>query len=97
MLTGRLDLSLPVRLPGGEAGVAFSCPLDEACCIADVIRGHDREAGERPTRCWARVGGAWRQVHSLAVLAVKGPGDKGWVPNPAIFRLVHRAEPRRVF
>jgi len=67
----RFDLS---RLD--EGGVAFSCPLLDAACLCDVIRCHDRKAGDYPTRVYI-FRKAWSRLPSHAVLTrVRENGDK---------------------
>ncbi len=71
--------------------MALSCSsLIEACLLLDVVRGHDREARDPPTRCWAFRGGEWVRVASNVPLAVEREGR--WVPNPAVFRVAPAVE-----
>ncbi len=54
MLGGKLVLE-PIRVDpqrGDEVGVEFSCDLLTAAALCDVIRSHDRELGDRPTRVY---------------------------------------------
>lgn len=83
-----------------EAAVELTCALATAAAAADVLRDHDRAAGERPTRTWVRTPrGTWVQVPAHVMLSVIAGGRP--VPNPEVFRPEVRATdlvapPRRV-
>lgn len=55
-----------------ETAVAFGCPLEEAAATLDIIRDHDRRAGDHPTRAYLRrrAGGAWERMPANAVFSV---------------------------
>ena len=46
-----LDKACVVKAEGCAA-VEFSCPLLQAAAVIDHLRGHDRAAGDAPTRAW---------------------------------------------
>ena len=56
----------PKRLD--EAAVAFSCSLVSAACIADVLRDHDRRAGDFPCRVYVKRKKAWVKLPHGAIL-----------------------------
>ncbi len=74
-----LDLKHPLRMDfdrkegEDEVGVAFSCDLLKAATICDLLRSHDREAGDRPIRLYL-FRKVWSRVPSGTVLTVLEDG-----------------------
>jgi len=67
LLSGKLELdrSKVIRVDKDrmdETGVVFSCKLLDAACICDILRDHDRKAGEYPTRVYVRKKGCAKFV-----------------------------------
>lgn len=62
-----------------ETGLAFACPLLQAAAICDLIRDHDRKAGDTPTRVYLRRVRAWEKVSAEVSLM---QGDR---LNPKVF------------
>lgn len=65
-----------------EAAVAFSCGLVVAASVCDIIRAHDRKAGDPPTRCYV-FRKVWSRVPSHVLLSVLSDGKT--ILNPALF------------
>jgi hypothetical protein len=87
MLAGKVDCETPVRTNGrtlDDGAVVMTCDLLTAACIADVIRAHDRKAGDYPCRCYLRRRDAWQRLPNDALLTVV-EGERV-VLNPALFR-----------
>ena len=85
----------PSRLD--EGAVEFACPLLQAACVMDVLRAHDREAGDHPTRTYLRRAEAWVKLPAAALLTIINNG-KAWL-NPELFPLTAiptGPKPRRV-
>ena len=66
-----------------ECALEFSCDLLAAAMLCDVLRSHDREAGDSPIRLYLRKSEAWTRVPEGAVLTMKIAGR--YQLNPAIF------------
>lgn len=89
LLGGKLDGS-PTRTDkyrADEAAVMLTCDLLTAAIACDVIREHDREAGDPVTRVYLRRVEAWRRLPADAVLTVvEREGDRqSVVLNPDVF------------
>jgi hypothetical protein len=97
-LTEKIDRT-PIRFDPSrmdEGGVAFSCSLLDAACLCDVIRSHDRRAGDFPTRVYV-FRKAWSKLPSHAVLT-RVREDGKCVLNPEWFgerEIVVSAPPER--
>jgi hypothetical protein len=86
LLAGKLDLTRVIRINPDrpdETAVAFTCDLLTAACICDVIRTHDRAAGDHPCRVYLRRSKAWERLPGAAVLSVLDDGKA--VLNPDLF------------
>lgn len=84
-LAGRLEVVRWLRLGEGEGAVQFTCDLLTAATICDILRSHDRECGDEPTRVYVNRGGdAWTRVPGATVLTAVGP-DGAVTLNPATF------------
>lgn len=88
LLLDKLDLSTPIRTDPerlDEAAVAFNCDLLSAACIIDVLRSHDRKAGDYPTRAYLRRASAWNKLPGHAVLTEVVDGkprlNPDWFPQ----------------
>jgi hypothetical protein len=93
LLAGKVDVSRvyttdPRR--GDERAVEFTCPLLDAACICDVLREHDRRAGDDPTRVYLRREKVWEKLPAESLLSVVEDGE--CVLNPKLFRPVVRSE-----
>jgi len=66
-----------------ETAVAFSCDALAAACLLDVIRQHDRSAGDRPCRAYANRGRGWTKLPADAVLTEARDGKLRL--NPSLF------------
>lgn len=68
-----------------ETAVAFTCDLITAATICEIIRNHDRKAGDYPTRVYVRraAGGKWEKLPNDALLTLVA-GEKV-VLNPRWF------------
>lgn len=86
LLGGKLDLKGGAiwvdRSRPDETAVAFACSLETAGAICDVIRSHDREAGDYPTRVYV-FRRSWTKLPTDAVLTVMADGK--CLTNPAVF------------
>lgn len=97
MLKGRVDLGRVVdmrfdRTPEAkEAAVVFTCDLLSAAIIIDLLRSHDREAGDFATRAYIKKN-AWGRIPSNVVLTIKN-GDQKTSLNPEIFGNLEGARP----
>lgn len=86
LLGGKLDVAAgpivvdPDRF--GEVAVAFRCPPETAGAICDLIRSHDRDAGDHPTRVYV-FRRAWRRLPADAVLTIVEDGK--CLTNPEVF------------
>jgi hypothetical protein len=86
MLHGKLDLAGAVlvdRNRPDENAVAFTCSLLTAASICDILRGHDKKAGDAPTRVYINRGRGWARLPGGAVLSVVRNGNV--VLNPDVF------------
>lgn len=86
-LGGKLG-TVPIRTDPGrpdETAVEFVCDPLVAASICDVLRSHDRKAGDVPTRVYLCRAEAWRRVPATMMLAVIENGQPAL--NPAAFRL----------
>lgn len=91
LLAGKLDPARrvvrtdPRRLD--EAAVELTCDLLTAACACDVLREHDRRAGDHPCRVYVRAAEAWRKLPHGAVLTMVRSGepvlDPRWFPADA--------------
>lgn len=68
---------------GDGAAVVFDCDLLTAATVADVVRAHDRRAGEPPTRVYVRRNVAWNRLVGDSILTVV-EGGKAKL-NPRVF------------
>jgi hypothetical protein len=95
LLGGKVDLTNAIKMDKNrfdEAGVAFICPLLQAASICDIVRSHDRELGDFPTRVYLMRVAAWEKLPNAAVLTLILDGKT--MLNPAIFPPVgERAKP----
>jgi hypothetical protein len=86
LLSRHVDITKPiitdVRRPD-EMAVEIQAPLITAANICDVIRMHDRRAGDHPTRVYVCRRVAWEKVPSTALLCLIRNGE--CVLNPAVF------------
>lgn len=86
LLTGKLALAEgairtdPAR--ADEAAVAFCCDALTAALVCDIVRSHDRRAGDAPTRCYL-FRKAWSKVPGTVALSVVEDGQAKL--NPALF------------
>lgn len=93
LLGGKIDQSQPLRIDprrADEIAALLTCPLLDAACIADILRGRDRKARQPPCRVYLqkRAGGAWQRLPGSAVLVESnGNGEielsAEWFPRPA--------------
>ena len=85
MLSGKLGRSPIAADPGrpDEAAVEFICDLLTAAAACDVMRGHDRRAGDHPTRVYLRRAVAWVKLPAAAQLTLVEDGK--CVLNPEWF------------
>lgn len=91
LLKDKLNLREPVRPDPRdplEVAVQFTCDLATAAAATDVLREHDRAAGDRPTRAYLRCERAgrtwWVRLSASAVLSTVVGGRT--CPNPHVFR-----------
>lgn len=84
MLRGRIDLrAVPIRIGRDEAAIEIRGDLLACASLADVVREHDRRAGDPPTRTYLRRGRTWAKLPSSAVLTlVRGETT---ILNPEVF------------
>jgi hypothetical protein len=86
LLSRHVDITKPiitdVHRPS-EMAVEIQAPLLTAANICDVIRIHDRKAGDYPTRVYVCRRVAWEKVPSAALLCLIRNGQ--CVLNPAVF------------
>jgi hypothetical protein len=85
LLGGNLDLRRErvVRVDKDrpdETAVPFSCDLLKAASICDVVRGHDREAGDQPTRVYLKKD-HWRRLPADALLTLTVDGGPALNPE----------------
>ena len=90
LLAGALNLDSAVRLGNGpeDTGLVFTCELLKAACICDMMRSHDRQVGDKPTRVYYNKGRGWRSVPSGATLTIVRSyrkGERGVELNPLLF------------
>jgi hypothetical protein len=90
LITGRVDTIRWLRIGEMEAAVQFTCDLLTAATVCDIIRSHDREVGDEPTRVYVRRGTAWNRLPALAVLTAVEPSG-AVVLHPAVFPTKPRA------
>lgn len=72
----KLDLTDAIRIDpsrADEVAVAFRCDLLTAALCCDVIRGHDRDAGDPSTRVYV-FRKAWSKLPSAAMLTQMAGG-----------------------
>ena len=91
LITGRVDAVKWIRLGEMEAAVQFTCDLLTAATVCDIVRSHDREVGDEPTRVYIRRGVAWNRLPALAVLTTVEPSG-AVILHPTIFPSRPRAE-----
>lgn len=65
-----------------EAAVVFNCDLLTAALICDILRSHDREMGDSPTRLYLKRK-SWSRIPSYVVLTVVVNGHTEL--NPEVF------------
>ena len=65
----KLDAIWVDRSRVDETAVEFTCPIQQAAAICDIIRSHDREAGDHPTRVYVFRSSAWSKLPSTALVA----------------------------
>jgi hypothetical protein len=86
MLQGKLASSpvhiVPYKLD--ETGVEFTCELLMAASICDILRSHDRQLGDYPTRLYIHKGKAWSKLSGSAILTLVKDGV--CILNPYVFR-----------
>lgn len=68
-----------------ETAIPFTCDLLSAACICDVIREHDRRAGDYPARVYYRRATVWEKLPATAILSLVRPGKV--ILNPGVFRV----------
>lgn len=91
LLAGRLELQKWIRLGNMEAAAQFTCDLLTAATVCDIVRSHDREVGDEPTRVYVRRGTAWNRLAAAAVLTTVEPSGAVALSS-AIFPSRPRAE-----
>lgn len=67
-----------------ERAVVFTCSLISAAVLCDLMRSHDREAGDFPTRLYIKRK-EWSRIPSHVVLTVVRGGKA--VLNPDFFKV----------
>ena len=110
LLGGRLDVAGgPIRTDPerlDESALAFSCDLLTAACCLDVMRDHDRRAGDYPTRCYVKTASVWNKLpgHAVLTVAVNDHENHGratlnpeWFPHVAAPVVIEHSGPRRTF
>lgn len=88
LLGGKLDLTQAIWVDKSrmdETAVAFTCDLLTAACICDTLRGHDRRAGDYPTRVYLQKAVAWNRLPNDMMLALVEDGKV--VLNPRVFTI----------
>lgn len=68
---------LPIKVDANrddEVAVEFSCDLLTAAVICDILRGHDREGGDNPTRIYIKRDARWLKVPSHVVFVDTSTG-----------------------
>jgi hypothetical protein len=92
MLGDNLDLDHALRMSRtdpDEEGVMFTCDLLQAACLVDMVRNHDRMAGDYATRVYVSRKGTydkprgWERVGANVPLTVF-IGEEWWL-NPKVF------------
>ena len=81
-----LNPKAPVRIDPDdleEVAVPFVGDLLSAACICDILRSHDREAGDVPTRVYAKNGGGWESIRGNVALVIMQQGVA--TLNPLVF------------
>ena len=89
LLAGRLEpAAKPVRMDPDrpdEAAVELTCDLLTAATVIDIIRDHDRRAGDHPCRAWLRRDRSWVKLPGAAVLTLTVDGrmilNPEWFPE----------------
>lgn len=71
-----------------EVAVVFKCPILQAACVLDIVRGRDRKAGMYPTRAYIRRGRLWVKLPGETLLTLIE--DEKVVLNPSVFRVEAR-------
>jgi hypothetical protein len=87
-------LRMDLNAEDGEPAVEFACDLLTAAATCDIIRGHDRAAGDYPTRVYLLKDTAWVKLPGNAILT-QVVEDK-IILNPQLFpeaRLPVKASP----
>ena len=111
LLGGKLDVaSGPIRTDPerlDESAIAFSCDLLTAACCLDVMRDHDRRAGDYPTRCYVKTASVWNKLPGRATLTVtitdkylehgKVVLNPEWFPHAVAPVVIKHSGPRRTF
>lgn len=94
LLSGKLDTSgnyvVADKERPDERGVILSCPIEIGSAVCDILRNHDRKAGDYPTRVYLNRGNGsevWTRLPADVVLTLIREIDGKSVPvlNPAIF------------
>ncbi len=97
LISPRVDAIKWIRMGEKEAAVQFTCDLLTAATVCDIVRSHDREVGDEPTRVYVRRKVAWERLPAAAVLTtVDARGDVALSPEvfPTKPRAVAAAPPR---
>lgn len=87
LLAGKVNLKDVIRTNPDvidETAVGFSCDTLTAATLIDVIRSHDRESGDYPTRAYIRRRTSWERIPGNAVLTAVLDGKV--ILHPEIFR-----------
>lgn len=82
--TDKDDLVVMDKSRLDEVAVVFTCPVLQAASICDVLRSHDRDAGDAPTRVYV-FRKTWSKVPGDKALSVVRDGEVQL--NPAVFRV----------
>lgn len=81
-LTHHIDMRFDRIKEADEAAVEFTCDLLTAAIICDILRSHDREVGDFPTRLYLKRE-SWSRIPSRVVLTVTEHGKVKL--NPKLF------------
>lgn len=99
LLGGKIDVKAgPVRIDPRRpdlAAVGFRCDLLTAAIVCDILRSHDRELGDAPTRVYIKRAEAWEPLAGRVVLTVVVDGKCQLSPEvfPPVLELLPVAPP----
>lgn len=87
LLKGRINpskdqvITITVKEGQTERAIPFTCELLQAALVCDIIRSHDRQAGDTEARIYIEKDGEWKKMERTAILTISG----GKKLNPKYF------------